>query len=63
MSEPSALLELGEAFFAELEARAAAGDAAALATTPADPVAKSVARNNRRDGGRAEAEEPCAAVS
>src|SRR5207248_1959283 len=32
---------------------------AALATAPADPVAKSVARNLRRDGHRVEAEEPC----
>ncbi len=39
------------------------GGAGALATTPADPIAKSVARNNRRDGRRTEAEEPCAAAS
>ena len=55
---------MGDAFFADLEstARAGSGDAA-LATTPADPVAKSVARNNRRDGRRVEAEEPCATAS
>jgi hypothetical protein len=56
---------MGEAFFAALEAaaRAGAGDGA-LATTPADPVAKAVARNNRREGrGRIEAEEPSAIAS
>ena len=55
---------MGEAFFADLEtaARAGAGDGA-LATTPADPIAKSVARNDRRDGRPVEAEEPCAAAS
>jgi tRNA-dihydrouridine synthase len=64
VAEPAALLELGEAFFADLQAaaRGGAGDAA-LATTPADPVAKSVARNSRRDGRRIEAEEPCAPAS
>ena len=59
VGDPGALLEMGDAFFADLEAR---GEVA-LATTPADPVAKSVARNGRRDGRRVEAEEPCAAVS
>jgi nifR3 family TIM-barrel protein len=54
VGEPSALLDLGEAFFAGLEA-AAAG---AIATAPADAVAKSIARNLRRDGSRVEAEEP-----
>jgi nifR3 family TIM-barrel protein len=64
-ADPAALLEMGEAFFAGLEAaaRAGAGDGA-LATTPADPIAKSVARNSRRDGRRVEAEEPpCATAS
>jgi tRNA-dihydrouridine synthase len=59
VGEPAALIDMGESFFADLEAR---GDGVALATTPADPVAKSVARNGRRDGSRVEAEEPCAAV-
>jgi nifR3 family TIM-barrel protein len=63
VGDPGALLDMGEAFFADLDARAGAGDAAALATVPADPVAKSVARNNRRDGRRVEAEEPCAISS
>ena len=64
VGDPTALLEMGEAFFADLEAaaRGGVGDGA-LATTPADPIAKSVARNNRRDGRHAEAEEPCAAAS
>src|SRR6185295_9257770 len=60
VGDPAALVEMGDTFFADLQSR---GDAAALATTPADPVAKSVARNNRRDGGRAEAEEPVAVAS
>jgi tRNA-dihydrouridine synthase len=59
VGEPAALIDMGEAFFAELEARAASGD---VATIPADPIAKSVARNGRRDGGRIEADEPRAAV-
>ena len=47
----AALLEMGEAFFADLRGdRARRRGDAALATTPADPIAKSVARNNRRDG-------------
>jgi tRNA-dihydrouridine synthase len=64
VGDPGALLEMGEAFFADLEAaaRAGAGDGA-LATTPADPIAKAVARNERRDGRRVEAKEPCAAAS
>jgi hypothetical protein len=62
VGEPAALVELGEAFFTDLAARGAAGDDAALATTPADPVAKSVARNSRRDGTRVEADEPRAVL-
>jgi hypothetical protein len=65
VGDPEALVAMGEAFFAELQAaaaRAGAGDGA-LATTPADPIAKSVARNSRREGHRVEAEEPCAAIS
>ena len=58
VGDPAALVAMGDAFFGELEsaARTGSGDAA-LATTPADPIAKSVARNNRRDGRRVEAEE------
>jgi tRNA-dihydrouridine synthase len=54
MRDPTALLELGEAFFERLQAF---GEGA-VSTAPADPVAKSVARNGRRDGSRVEAEEP-----
>jgi nifR3 family TIM-barrel protein len=54
---PPALLELGERFFGTL----AASGAASAASVPADPVAKSVARNSRRDGSHVEAEETCAA--
>jgi nifR3 family TIM-barrel protein len=55
---PEALLDLGEAFFVGLEA-AEAGTV--LATAPADPVAKAVARHGRRLGlGHLEAEETCA---
>jgi len=58
--EPAALLAMGEAFFADLETVDAAGGAAAIATVPADPIAKSVARHGRRDGSaHVEAEEPC----
>jgi nifR3 family TIM-barrel protein len=61
-AEVPALLDLGESFFASLEAAAGGGP---VETRPADPVAKSVARNGRRDGAaRVEAEEqtdqPCA---
>jgi tRNA-dihydrouridine synthase B len=66
LHEPQALLDMAETFFAELEARDAAGRFALL-TTPADPIAKSIARNGRRDGAeRVEAREeplPCAAAS
>jgi len=54
-----ALLDLGESFFDGL-AHAEATGSAPLATTPADPVAKSVARNGRRDGRKLEAEERAA---
>jgi nifR3 family TIM-barrel protein len=64
VGDPNAVIDLGEAFFAGLQA---AGDAA-VAVHPADAVAKSVARNGRRDGTRVEAAEqddageaPCAA--
>jgi tRNA-dihydrouridine synthase B len=67
----SALLELGEVFFADLEARERAGRVD-VRTTPADPIAKSIARNGRRDAlEHVEAPEPvpafedapCAATS
>jgi len=48
----TALLDMGESFFAQLRA---AGDE--VVTRPADPVAKSVARKDRRSGGHAEASE------
>jgi hypothetical protein len=57
--EPVALLAMGEAFFADLEAFEATG-AAAIVTVPADPIAKSVARHGRRDGSvHVEAQETC----
>ena len=64
VGDPAALLDDGRGVLrrARDAARAGAGDGA-LATTPADPIAKSVARNNRRDGRPVEAEEPCAAAS
>jgi tRNA-dihydrouridine synthase B len=52
----AALMDLGEAFFEGLQ-RAEATGSVPLATLPADPVAKSVARNGRRDGRKVEAEE------
>jgi nifR3 family TIM-barrel protein len=48
VDEAPALLDLGEAFFADLEARERAGRND-VRTAPADPVAKSIARNGRRD--------------
>jgi nifR3 family TIM-barrel protein len=52
--DAAALLELGERFFASLDS----SGPDPIATTPADPVAKSVARNSRRDGqGHVEAQE------
>jgi nifR3 family TIM-barrel protein len=64
VAEPAALLELGEAFFAEIEGWQRAG-VADLLTVPADPVAKAIARNGRRGGDdKVEAdEEPCAAIA
>jgi tRNA-dihydrouridine synthase B len=59
---PEALRELGEAFFAELEAAAAAGNARPM-LAPADPVSKAMARHGRRAGGHAEADETCVAAS
>jgi nifR3 family TIM-barrel protein len=56
VKEPADLLDVGESFFADLEGRAAAGRTDVL-TSPADPVAKSIARNVRRPGDRVEAPE------
>ena len=60
VDDPAELLDRGEAFFAGLAGvGATAGSDAAVLTTPADPVAKAIARNVRRGGGeRVEAEEP-----
>jgi tRNA-dihydrouridine synthase B len=56
--DPAALLALGEAFFAGLaRVMEAAGDIAAVTTSPAGPVAKSIARQERRSGGNNEADE------
>jgi tRNA-dihydrouridine synthase B len=48
LDEAPALLELGETFFADLESRERAGRGE-VRTAPADAVAKSIARNGRRD--------------
>jgi tRNA-dihydrouridine synthase B len=55
---PTALLAMGDEFFQSV--RAAAHDGTAVATNPADPVAKSIARQERLRGARVEADE-CAA--
>jgi tRNA-dihydrouridine synthase B len=62
VKEERALLEMGEAFFEGLRLLAD-GSAAdlSLATLPADPIAKSLARHGRRAGAPLEAPEPCAA--
>jgi tRNA-dihydrouridine synthase len=52
------LMELGERFFERLRAE---GDHGGSLTTPADPVAKSLARQGRKQGAASEAPEPCAA--
>jgi len=54
------MLEMGEIFFAELEAFEVAGTH--LVTVPADPIAKALARRSRREGDRTEADETCAAL-
>ncbi|HZL21119.1 MAG TPA: tRNA dihydrouridine synthase DusB [Polyangia bacterium] len=59
-NDPAAMLEMGETFFAELEAFEVAGTQ--LVTVPADPIAKALARRSRRDGDRTEADETCAAL-
>jgi tRNA-dihydrouridine synthase len=62
VDDPAAMLGLGEAFFAELEAAEAAGSPRPL-IAPADPVAKSMARHGRRGGEPTEADERCVAAS
>jgi tRNA-dihydrouridine synthase len=62
VDEPPALQEMGEAFFAELEAAEAAGRPRPM-LAPADPVAKSMARHGRRAGDHSEADEVCVAAS
>jgi nifR3 family TIM-barrel protein len=56
---PAALLEMGEAFFAELEAAEAAGMPRPL-LAPANPITKSMARHGRRAGAHTEAQEEVA---
>jgi tRNA-dihydrouridine synthase B len=56
--DPKVLVAIGEEFFTELENDASSHPL----TRPADPVAKSRARHERRSGGHAEADEPCAPV-
>jgi tRNA-dihydrouridine synthase B len=55
---PTALLAMGDEFFHSV--REAAHGGAAVITNPADPVAKSIARQERLRGGHVEADE-CAA--
>jgi len=52
---------MGAAFFDEVARLAALAGAAAVTTSPADPVSKAIARKDRRDGGNSEADE-CAAA-
>jgi tRNA-dihydrouridine synthase B len=54
-NDPAALLDMVEAFFADLEG------SPRPVVAPADPVAKSMARHNRRGGEHAEADETFAA--
>jgi nifR3 family TIM-barrel protein len=62
VDEPPALLEMGRAFFSELEAAESAGMPRPM-LAPADPVAKSMARHGRRAGSHDEADEACVAAS
>jgi nifR3 family TIM-barrel protein len=66
VDEPAALLEIGEAFFGDLEARERAGRAD-VRVAPADAVAKSIARNGRRGSleplEAPEVAAPCAVAS
>jgi nifR3 family TIM-barrel protein len=56
--DPKVLMEMGETFFADLVSEGE--EPRSHTTRPADPVAKSLARHERRSGGHAEADEPCA---
>jgi tRNA-dihydrouridine synthase B len=58
--DPKVLMAIGEEFFADMANAEEAEEARGLHTRPADPVAKSMARHERRSGGHAEADEPCA---
>jgi nifR3 family TIM-barrel protein len=59
---PDDLFALGNRFFDGIAERASGPDGLAQVTTsPADPVAKSIARKERRGGDRVEADEGCAA--
>jgi tRNA-dihydrouridine synthase B len=57
---PAALLDLGASFFEAVDHYARTEGPAAVTTNPADPVAKSIARQERLRGGHVEADE-CAA--
>ena len=56
--DPQWLLDLGERFFTGLRERP---DLQTALTVPADPVAKSLARQGRKSGGHSEAPESCLA--
>lgn len=63
-TEVAVLLDLGEAFFSELAEVEVSTAAGAVATAPASPIAKAIARNARRGGPEpVEADEPRAAVA
>jgi tRNA-dihydrouridine synthase B len=57
---PDTLLAMGEEFFGRLQ-DFAGRDGVEIGTVPADPVAKSIARQKRLGGPRVEADEPCVA--
>ncbi len=62
LKEPAALLDMGESFFVRLgEEAARAGGIDAVTTSPADAIAKSLARRDRKTGDHVEAPEGCAA--
>jgi tRNA-dihydrouridine synthase B len=58
VKDPRGLQDLGESFWERLRTL---GDGHPRLTTPADPVAKSLARHDRSGGRKSEAPEPCAA--
>jgi hypothetical protein len=57
---PAALLDMGESFFDRVAEDARTHGVEAVSTAPADPVAKSIARQERLRGANVEADE-CAA--